>query len=46
MIKNLQKATLGYSEWKASHNPHWKPWHFPEQICAPRINPQDVSFML
>lgn len=41
MIKNLQKATLGYSEWKASHSPHWKPWHFPEQICAPRINPQD-----
>ncbi|KAG8303107.1 START domain-containing protein 10-like [Homalodisca vitripennis] len=37
LIKDLQKASLGYLGWKAKHNPHWKPWHYPEQILSPRI---------
>ncbi|XP_046388059.1 START domain-containing protein 10-like [Ischnura elegans] len=38
MVKRLHKASLGYKSWKLSHNPEWKPWHFPEQITAPRIS--------
>ncbi|XP_073990805.1 START domain-containing protein 10-like isoform X1 [Rhodnius prolixus] len=38
MVKSLQKATLGYLDWKSKNKPHWKPWHFPEQICSPRLN--------
>ncbi|KAG8231349.1 hypothetical protein J437_LFUL012259 [Ladona fulva] len=38
MVKRLYKASLGYKAWKASHNPDLKPWHFPEQMTAPRIS--------
>ncbi|XP_014273438.1 START domain-containing protein 10 [Halyomorpha halys] len=38
MVKSLQKATLGYNEWKSINNPNWKPWHFPEQMRAPRLD--------
>ncbi|CAI4230445.1 unnamed protein product [Auanema sp. JU1783] len=31
MVKKLHKACLGYTEWKEQHQPHWKPWRFPEQ---------------
>ncbi|XP_075224426.1 START domain-containing protein 10-like [Lycorma delicatula] len=41
MVKSLQKATLGYNEWKKNNNPCWKPWHFPEQMLAPRIQIKD-----
>lgn len=42
MVKSLQKATLGYLDWKSKNKPHWKPWHFPEQICSPRLNLVEV----
>ncbi|KAK9508225.1 hypothetical protein O3M35_007933 [Rhynocoris fuscipes] len=46
MVKSLQKATLGYLDWKSRNNPNWKPWHYPEQICSPRLNIVDVSIFL
>ncbi|KAL1139479.1 hypothetical protein AAG570_006463 [Ranatra chinensis] len=45
MVKNLQKACLGYIEWKMKNNPNFKPWHYPEQITSPRINIKDVSLV-
>lgn len=42
MVKELRKASKAYNEWKSENNPNWKPWHFPEQITAPRISITDV----
>ncbi|XP_014606760.1 START domain-containing protein 10-like [Polistes fuscatus] len=41
MVKKLHKAALGYLDWKVQNNPNYKPWHFPEQITAPRIQITD-----
>lgn len=38
MVKSLQKATLGYLDWKTKNQPNHKPWHFPEQMRSPRLN--------
>lgn len=43
MVKKLHKAAVAYPEWKKTHNPNHKPWHYPEQIMAPRIRVEDVS---
>ncbi|KAG5321569.1 STA10 protein, partial [Acromyrmex heyeri] len=37
MVKRLHKASVGYPGWKILNNPNYKPWHYPEQIMAPRI---------
>ncbi|KAG5315164.1 STA10 protein, partial [Acromyrmex insinuator] len=37
MVKRLHKASVGYPSWKILNNPNYKPWHYPEQIMAPRI---------
>ncbi|XP_012216095.1 START domain-containing protein 10-like [Linepithema humile] len=37
MVKKLHKASVGYPTWKLLNNPNYKPWHYPEQIMAPRI---------
>ncbi|XP_076667795.1 START domain-containing protein 10 [Andrena cerasifolii] len=37
MVKKLHKASVAYPDWKVLNNPNYKPWHFPEQIAAPRI---------
>ena len=44
MVKSLQKATLGYVEWKTKNEPNWKPWHYPEQMQAARLNINEVCF--
>jgi hypothetical protein len=44
MVKKLFKASKAYPEWKKQNSPNWKPWHNPEQMTAPRISIQDVSF--
>ncbi|XP_046471468.1 START domain-containing protein 10 [Neodiprion pinetum] len=41
MVKKLHKAALGYPSWKNLHKVDHKPWHFPEQISAPRIRIED-----
>lgn len=43
MVKKLRKASIAYPTWKLLNNPNYKPWHFPEQIAAPRIQIEDVS---
>lgn len=42
MIKDLQKAAVGYLPWKTERNLYWKPWRFPEQIDKPRISIEEV----
>lgn len=46
MVKKLHKASVAYPNWKLLNNPNYKPWHFPEQIAAPRIRIEDVSTCL
>lgn len=43
MVKKLHKASMAYPEWKEKHNPNCKPWHYPEQITAPRIRVDEVN---
>lgn len=42
MVKRLHKASVGYPSWKLLNNPNYKPWHYPEQIMAPRIRIEEV----
>merc|ERR1719234_266024 len=37
MVKRLHKACLSYPKWKNLHQPHQKPWLYPEQISGSRI---------
>ncbi|XP_051155007.1 START domain-containing protein 10-like [Leptopilina boulardi] len=41
MVKKLHKASQNYPSWKLLNSPNLKPWHFPEQISAPRIKIED-----
>ncbi|KAG8041435.1 hypothetical protein G9C98_002728 [Cotesia typhae] len=41
MVKKLHKASVAYPEWKKANKPNHKPWHYPEQIMAPRIRVED-----
>ncbi|GLH05203.1 Uncharacterized protein GBIM_10807 [Gryllus bimaculatus] len=41
MIKKLRKASQAYPEWKKHNHPDFKPWHYPEQISAPRLRIED-----
>ena len=45
VMTRLQKACLGYEEWKAQHKPDCKPWRFPEQSLLPPFNPADIGSM-
>lgn len=42
-IRQLEKAAMGYGNWKYTHNPNLKPWIYPEQIASPKISVDDVS---
>jgi len=42
-IRQLEKAAIGYKNWKWRHNPNYKPWHFAEQISSPKIPLYQVS---
>jgi len=46
MVKRLHKASVGYPNWKILNNPNYKPWHYPEQIMAPRIRIEEVRTIL
>uniref|UniRef100_A0A0N5C0K1 START domain-containing protein 10 n=1 Tax=Strongyloides papillosus TaxID=174720 RepID=A0A0N5C0K1_STREA len=44
MIKKLHKYCLSYTNWKAKHQEHFKPWRFPEQMLGlPKINLADCE---
>lgn len=42
-VKTLEKAALGYSQWKKEHSPNFCPWIYPEQMTSPKIQVSDVS---
>ncbi|KAE8628177.1 hypothetical protein XENTR_v10007376 [Xenopus tropicalis] len=42
-MKKMYKACVKYPEWKKKHNPHHKPWLYPEQSTLPTISLADVS---
>jgi len=46
MVKRLHKASVGYPNWKLLNNPNYKPWHYPEQIMAPRIRIEEVRKLI
>ena len=42
VMNKIHKACRGYNSWKSKHNPHHKPWLYPEQITLPRLNIVDI----
>lgn len=42
-MRKIYKACLKYPEWKRKHNPHLKPWMYPEQNTLPCINVADLT---
>lgn len=44
VVHKLYKAACGYTEWKANHNPDFKPWLNPDQNKLPMVNKDDLEF--
>ncbi|XP_056373023.1 START domain-containing protein 10-like isoform X1 [Hyla sarda] len=42
-MKKIYKAGLKYPEWKRKHDPHYKPWVYPEQNTLPAVNLEELS---
>lgn len=42
VMTKIHKAAKGYEKWKAAHNPHFKPWVFPEQMSLPRLDMKQI----
>ncbi|XP_066555322.1 START domain-containing protein 10 [Amia ocellicauda] len=42
-MKKINKACLKYLEWKQKHNPHYKPWLYPEQSRLSSIPLSELS---
>ncbi|CAN8194904.1 unnamed protein product [Coccothraustes coccothraustes] len=42
-MKKMYKACLKYPEWKQKHDPHFKPWLFPEQSRLPALALSELS---
>ncbi|XP_054020889.1 START domain-containing protein 10 [Dryobates pubescens] len=42
-MKKLYKACLKYPEWKQRHQPHFKPWLYPEQCQLPPMALSELS---
>lgn len=45
IMSKIHKACKGYDNWKSKHNPHLKPWLFPEQMTLPRLLLSDIQEM-
>lgn len=39
----MYKACLKYPDWKQKHDPHFKPWLFPEQSRLPALALSELS---
>ncbi|NWI20654.1 STA10 protein, partial [Crypturellus soui] len=42
-MKRMYRACLKYPAWKQKHNPHLKPWLFPEQSTLPPVALSELS---
>lgn len=42
-MRRMYKACLKYPEWKQRHDPHFKPWLFPEQSRLPALRLAELS---
>ncbi|NXN93296.1 STA10 protein, partial [Rhinopomastus cyanomelas] len=42
-LKKMHRACLQYPEWKQKHQPHHKPWLFPEQSRLPLLTLAELS---
>ena len=43
ILSRIHKATKNYEKWKSSHNPHFKPWIYPEQMTLPRLDMSQIK---
>lgn len=39
----MAKACIKYDKWKASNQPSYKPWLYPEQMTIARYNPNEIG---
>ncbi|XP_070605509.1 START domain-containing protein 10 [Erythrolamprus reginae] len=42
-MKKMYKACLKYPDWKQKHQPHFKPWLYPEQNPLPSLPLADLA---
>ncbi|CAN2387401.1 bile acid secretion [Pristimantis euphronides] len=42
-MKKIYKAGVKYPEWKRKHDPHFKPWVYPEQNTLPTVNLENLA---
>jgi StAR-related lipid transfer protein 10 len=42
VMSKLYKACKNYVAWKSKHDPHFKPWIFPEQNTLPKLNADEI----
>ncbi|CAI5773636.1 START domain-containing protein 10 [Podarcis raffonei] len=42
-MKKMHKACLKYPDWKQKHNPHFKPWLYPEQNTLASLALSDLA---
>ncbi|KAK3576084.1 hypothetical protein CHS0354_014088 [Potamilus streckersoni] len=43
IMSRIHKACKNYPKWKGKHNPHLKPWIYPEQMTLPRLNMSQIK---
>lgn len=41
-MNKIHKAAKAYPKWKSKHDPHLKPWIYPEQMTLPRLQMNQI----
>lgn len=41
-MSKLYKASKNYEAWKSKHDPHLKPWIYPEQNTLPKLHVDEI----